>query len=318
MAEPVVSSIADRYTLVRELGRGGMGAVWLARDEQHDRLVAIKLLHPELAGVVGSDRFLREVRVTAQLQHPNIVPMLDSGVIRRGDGTELPWYAMPYHRGGVASGQNDPGGAASTRRCTPHRRPGRAGAPRGAPAGDCPPRHQAGEHAPVSRLGLRGGLRHRQGDRRDRCCPADQHRPDGRHPGLHESRAGHRRPGGCPQRSVQPRHGLVRDADGRTALRRPHRAGHRGSTAFGVRPANSPSPARGASFGRACRAEGLGALAGRSLCRCGCFPRSASRHHAPKRSGSPLGAPVPHDVDRGGTPGGSHDRRVRVPAALVG
>ena len=96
MPEPVVGSIADRYALLRKLGRGGMGTVWLARDGQHDRLVAIKLLHAELAGVVGGDRFLREIRVTAQLQHPNIVPMLDSGVIRRGDGTEVPWYAMPY------------------------------------------------------------------------------------------------------------------------------------------------------------------------------------------------------------------------------
>ncbi|HSR92667.1 MAG TPA: protein kinase [Gemmatimonadales bacterium] len=99
MPEPVVGSIADRYALLRKLGRGGMGTVWLARDGQHDRLVAIKLLHPELAGVVGGDRFLREIRVTAQLQHPNIVPMLDSGVIRRGDGTEVPWYAMPYLEG---------------------------------------------------------------------------------------------------------------------------------------------------------------------------------------------------------------------------
>jgi serine/threonine protein kinase/Tfp pilus assembly protein PilF len=99
MAEPVVSVIADRYTLIRELGRGGMGAVWLAQDRQHDRPVAIKLLHSELAGVIGGDRFLREVRVTAQLQHPNIVPMLDSGVIRQGDRAELPWYAMPYIEG---------------------------------------------------------------------------------------------------------------------------------------------------------------------------------------------------------------------------
>jgi serine/threonine-protein kinase len=98
MPEPVVGSIADRYALLRKLGRGGMGTVWLARDGQHDRLVAIKLLHAELAGVVGGDRFLREIRVTAQLQHPNIVPMLDSGVIRRGDGTECRGTPCPISR----------------------------------------------------------------------------------------------------------------------------------------------------------------------------------------------------------------------------
>ena len=91
--------IADRYTVERELGRGGMATVWLARDQRHDRLVAIKILHPELAGAIGVDRFVREVRVAAGLQHPNIVPILDSGVLLQPDGTSLPWYAMAFLEG---------------------------------------------------------------------------------------------------------------------------------------------------------------------------------------------------------------------------
>ena len=86
--------LADRYTVERELGRGGMATVWLARDRLHDRFVALKVLHPELAGAIGVDRFIREVRLTARFQHPNIVPILDSGVLRAPDGTSLPWYAM--------------------------------------------------------------------------------------------------------------------------------------------------------------------------------------------------------------------------------
>jgi tetratricopeptide (TPR) repeat protein len=73
-----------------------MATVWLARDLRHDRLVALKILHPDLAGALGSERFLREVRLTARLQHPNIVPLLDSGVLAAADGTSLPWFAMAY------------------------------------------------------------------------------------------------------------------------------------------------------------------------------------------------------------------------------
>ncbi|HEU5041542.1 MAG TPA: protein kinase [Gemmatimonadales bacterium] len=90
------AALADRYTVERELGRGGMASVWLGRDLRHDRPVAIKVLHPELAGAIGVDRFLREIRLTAHLQHPNIVPVLDSGLLQDADGTVLPWYAMAY------------------------------------------------------------------------------------------------------------------------------------------------------------------------------------------------------------------------------
>jgi eukaryotic-like serine/threonine-protein kinase len=95
MLDRLNAALRDRYTVERELGRGGMASVWLARDHRLDRPVAIKVLHPELAGAIGVDRFLREVRLTARLQHPNIVPVLDSGVVS-ADATPLPWYAMAY------------------------------------------------------------------------------------------------------------------------------------------------------------------------------------------------------------------------------
>jgi serine/threonine protein kinase/Tfp pilus assembly protein PilF len=91
--------VADRYVLVQELGRGGMATVWRARDLRHERLVAVKILHPELASAIGVERFVREVRLTARLQHPNIVPVLDSGVLAASGGTSLPWYAMTYLAG---------------------------------------------------------------------------------------------------------------------------------------------------------------------------------------------------------------------------
>jgi serine/threonine protein kinase len=90
----IQAGLADRYTLDRELGRGGMATVLLARDLQQDRPVAIKVLLPELAQTLGADRFKREIRVAARLQHPNILSVLDSGEV---DG-QL-WFAMPFVEG---------------------------------------------------------------------------------------------------------------------------------------------------------------------------------------------------------------------------
>jgi eukaryotic-like serine/threonine-protein kinase len=90
----LAAALADRYVLERELGRGGMATVYLARDLKHDRKVAIKVLHPELAATVGPERFQREIRTTARLQHPHILPVLDSGAA----GGQL-WYAMTYVEG---------------------------------------------------------------------------------------------------------------------------------------------------------------------------------------------------------------------------
>ena len=93
------AALGDRYLVERELGRGGMATVWLARDLRHDRVVALKVLDPELAGAIGVERFLREIRVTARIQHPNIVPVLDSGVCPGPGGESLPWFTMTYVAG---------------------------------------------------------------------------------------------------------------------------------------------------------------------------------------------------------------------------
>ena len=88
------SALADRYAIQREVGQGGMATVFLAQDLKHDRSVALKVLHPELAATLGSERFLREIKVAARLNHPHIVPLHDSG--QAGD---LLYYVMPYVEG---------------------------------------------------------------------------------------------------------------------------------------------------------------------------------------------------------------------------
>ncbi len=71
--------MADRYAIERELGAGGMATVYLADDLKHDRKVAVKVLRPDLAASLGSERFLREIKIAAGLHHPHIVPLYDSG-----------------------------------------------------------------------------------------------------------------------------------------------------------------------------------------------------------------------------------------------
>jgi len=87
-------AIAERYAIERELGSGGMATVYLAVDLRHDRKVAVKVLRPELAATLGPDRFLREIRIAAQLQHPHILPLLDSG-----EAAGFLYYVMPYIEG---------------------------------------------------------------------------------------------------------------------------------------------------------------------------------------------------------------------------
>lgn len=88
------AALGERYAVERELGRGGMATVYLARDCKHDREVAIKVLHPDLAATIGGERFEREIRLAGKLQHPHILGMYDSGA---ADG--LLYYVMPFVRG---------------------------------------------------------------------------------------------------------------------------------------------------------------------------------------------------------------------------
>jgi tetratricopeptide (TPR) repeat protein len=113
----LTAALADRYVIVRELGRGGMATVYLAEDLKHGRHVAIKVLRPELAGALGPDRFLREIEIAARLDHPHILPLYDSGRTggptdrrtdsatgttadgRRPTGTDFLYYVMPFVEG---------------------------------------------------------------------------------------------------------------------------------------------------------------------------------------------------------------------------
>ncbi len=90
----LTTALADRYRIERELGRGGMATVYLAHDLRQERLVALKVIHPELTATLGPERFLREIKLTANLRHPHILPLFDSGEA----GGQL-WYTMPYVEG---------------------------------------------------------------------------------------------------------------------------------------------------------------------------------------------------------------------------
>jgi serine/threonine-protein kinase len=92
--ERLSTALADRYAIERELGAGGMATVYLAADLKHDRQVAIKTVRPELAASLGAERFLREIRIAAKLQHPHILPLFDSGAV--GD---ILFYVMPFIEG---------------------------------------------------------------------------------------------------------------------------------------------------------------------------------------------------------------------------
>ena len=85
------TALADRYKIEREIGAGGMATVYLAKDLKHDRKVAVKVLRPELAAVLGAERFLQEITTTANLQHPHILPLFDSG-----EADSFLYYVMPF------------------------------------------------------------------------------------------------------------------------------------------------------------------------------------------------------------------------------
>ena len=92
--EQLLAALADRYAIEREIGAGGMATVYLARDVKHDREVALKVLRPELGAVLGAERFLAEIRITARLDHPHILTLIDSGA-----ANGLLYYVLPFVRG---------------------------------------------------------------------------------------------------------------------------------------------------------------------------------------------------------------------------
>ena len=94
--ERLTAALAGRYRVERQLGQGGMATVYLARDLKHDRNVAIKVLHPDLARSLSAERFLREIGITARLNHPHILALLDSGEAANG---EVLYYVMPVATG---------------------------------------------------------------------------------------------------------------------------------------------------------------------------------------------------------------------------
>ena len=97
MSDPITrlnAALEGRYRIERELGEGGMATVYLAEDIKHERKVALKVLKPELAAVVGAERFLAEIKTTAKLTHPNILPLFDSG-----EADSFVFYVMPHVEG---------------------------------------------------------------------------------------------------------------------------------------------------------------------------------------------------------------------------
>jgi serine/threonine-protein kinase len=90
----LTTALADRYTIEREIGAGGMATVYLAQDVRHDRQVAIKVLRPDLAATLGPERFHREIKIAGKLSHPHILAVHDSG-----DAEGFLYYVMPYVEG---------------------------------------------------------------------------------------------------------------------------------------------------------------------------------------------------------------------------
>ncbi len=88
------NALADRCAIEEEIGAGGMATVYLAKDLKHHRKVAVKVLRPELAAILGGERFLKEIEVTANLQHPHILPLFDSG-----EADSFLYYVMPFVEG---------------------------------------------------------------------------------------------------------------------------------------------------------------------------------------------------------------------------
>ena len=265
--------VSDRYTVDRELGRGGMAVVYLARDRKHDRPVAIKILRPEIVAGEDAQRFLLEIQILARLQHPHILPLLDSGAT--DESSPRPYYVMPYVDGETLRQRLTREGPLPVLGGVAPGAGGRRGASLRARGRSDSSRREARERPALARPRPGRGLRHRacRGHRGRR--PPDPARPEHGDPCLHESRAGRRRPRGRrPGGPVQPRLRPLRAAGGSAAL---HRARH-------VRRVVAPGPRPGAAAHHA-------------------SPGSA-RVGATGRRAGPVQGPGGPVRDRAGVPGG--------------
>ncbi len=201
-------SLSDRYTVDRELGRGGMATVYLAHDRKHDRQVALKVLRPELAAVLGAERFLAEIRVTANLQHPNLLPLFESG-----EAGGFLYYVMPYVEGETLRARLERERQLpvdeTVRLVTLLGNALAYAHARGVIHRDLKPENillQSGQPV-IADFGIALAVAQAGGHSRHRD------RPLPRHPALHEPRAGRRRAGDRrPVRPVRPGRGGLRDA----------------------------------------------------------------------------------------------------------
>ena len=165
------TALADRYRIERELGAGGMATVYLAQDLKHDRQVAIKVLRPELAAVIGAERFLSEIKTTANLQHPHILPLFDSGA-----ADSFLFYVMPFIEGESLRDRLNREKQLPIDGRGPHRDRGRQRARLRPPPRRDPSRHQAREHPAARRPGPGRRFRHRAGREQGGRRPDDRDR----------------------------------------------------------------------------------------------------------------------------------------------
>jgi serine/threonine protein kinase len=221
----LLAALADRYPIERELGSGGMATVYLARDLKHERMVALKVLRPELGAILGVERFLSEIRVTARLQHPLILPLFESGQVEG-----LIYYVMPHVVGETLRSRLDReqqlpirdevdiAKAVASALDYAHRQ--------GVIHRDIKPENilfQDGQ-AVVADFGIALALTAAAGKRLTETGLSLGT------PYYMSPDTGYRRsPCGCAHRHLFARLRVVRNAGGRDALQRPQRAGHRGA-----------------------------------------------------------------------------------------
>ena len=173
------AALGGRYRIERHLGEGGMASVYLCDDLKHDRKVALKLLKPELAAVLGGERFVQEIKTTASLQHPHLLPLFDSGV---ADG--FLFYVMPYIEGETLREKLTRETQLGVDEAIRIAREVLARAERVAP------RRETGEHPPARRTRAGGGLRDRARRERGSRRTNDRDGALAGHAALHESGAG--------------------------------------------------------------------------------------------------------------------------------